>query len=285
MKLTSFTRGGKTSYGAVIDDGIIDLGRRLKYPTLLSALSANALDEVTKAASGAAADYKLADVKLLTPMPDAPNYFCVGRNYKGHVAEVAGKLPDYPSMFLRMPSSLAACGEPIIRPILSGDFDFEGELALVIGRGGRHIRQKDALSHVAGYSILMDGSIRDYQFNHCLTVGKNFYRTGSFGPWIVTADEIGDPTLLDLHTRLNGTQVQHTRTDDFIFDIPCIIEYVSAFTKLMPGDIIATGTPEGVGFARKPPLWMQAGDTLEVEISKIGILRNTVVDEQQSHHS
>lgn len=285
MRLASFTHGGFHSYGAVVGDAVVDLGRRLKYPTLLTALAANALDEVKVAAAGAAADLKLADVTLQVPMPDAANYFCVGRNYKGHVAEVAGKLPEFPSMFLRLARSMVATAEPIIRPIVSGDFDFEGELALVIGRGGRHIKQKDALSHVAGYSILMDGSIRDYQFKHCLTVGKNFYRSGSFGPWIVTADEIGDPTLLDLRTRLNGTEVQHTRTNDFIFDIPYIIEYISAYAMLMPGDIIATGTPEGVGFARKPPLWMKPGDALEVEISKIGILRNTVVAEQQAHNA
>ena len=279
MKLASFRRGPTRSYGAVTGDGIIDLGKRLKYPTLYAALAAHALDEVKAAARGASADYALADIKLLLPMPDAPNYFCVGRNYKGHVAEVNGTLPPFPSMFLRLPSSLVACGEPIVRPTVSGDFDFEGELALVIGKGGRHIKQADALSHIAAYTIFMDGSIRDYQFKHCLTVGKNFFATGSVGPWIVTADEIGDPGQLDLRTRLNGVEVQHTKTDDFIFDIPTIIAYISAFTPLKPGDIIATGTPEGVGFARKPPLWMKPGDTLEVEISKIGILRNSVVAE------
>jgi 2-keto-4-pentenoate hydratase/2-oxohepta-3-ene-1,7-dioic acid hydratase in catechol pathway len=279
MKLASFTRDGKASYGAVVGDAVVDLGRRLAYPSLLAALSADALDEMRRVATGVPADYALADVTLQVPLPDATNYFCVGRNYKGHVAEVAGKLPDFPSMFLRLPRSIVASGAPIVRPAVSGDFDFEGELALVIGTGGRHIKRQDALAHVAGYSIFMDGSIRDYQFKHCLTVGKNFFSTGSFGPWIVTADEVGDPAQLDLRTRLNGGEVQHTRTEDFIFDIPHIIEYISAFTTLMPGDVIATGTPEGVGFARKPPLWMQPGDSLEVEISRIGTLRNAVVAE------
>ena len=283
MKLASFFHGGKASFGAVQGDAIVDLGRRTGYRSLFAALSADALDELRQAASAAPADHRLADVTLQLPMPDAPNYFCVGRNYKGHVAEVAGKLPEFPSMFIRLPSSMAATAEPIIRPEVSGEFDFEGELALVIGTAGRHIKKQEALSHIAGYSILMDGSVRDYQFRHCLTVGKNFWRTGSFGPWIVTADEIGDPTQLELHTRLNGSEVQCARTDDFIFDIPHIIEYISTFTKLMPGDIIATGTPEGVGFARQPPLWLQPGDTLEVEIAKIGFLRNTVIAEPAAH--
>ncbi len=282
MKLASFKRGSTASYGAIVGDSILDLGERLKYPTLFAALSANAMEEVQAAAANAKPDCKLSDVKLLSPLPDAPNFFCVGRNYKGHVTEVGGKLPDFPSMFLRLPSSLVGHDEPIVRPVASGDFDFEGELALVIGKAGRHISRADALSHVAGYTILMDGSIRDYQFKHCLTVGKNFLSSGSFGPCIVTADEIGDPSQFDLLTRLNGVEVQHTRTDDFIFDIPYIIEYISTFTMLMPGDVIATGTPEGVGFTRKPPLWMKPGDTLEVEISKIGILRNTVALEKPS---
>jgi 2-keto-4-pentenoate hydratase/2-oxohepta-3-ene-1,7-dioic acid hydratase in catechol pathway len=279
MKIASFVSDGKNSYGIVRDGGIIDLGKKLRFPNLLAVLAADALDEVKDAGAGGTPDRKLSDVKLLTPVPDADNIFCVGRNYKGHVAEANAKLPDFPSLFIRLKSSIVAHDAPLIRPKISSDFDYEGELALVIGKGGRHILRKDALSHVAGYSILMDGSIRDYQFKHCLSVGKNFVATGSFGPWLVTADEVGDPTQLDLRTRLNGTEVQHTKTDDLIFDIPAIIAYISAFTPLAAGDVIATGTPEGVGFARKPPLWMKTGDTLEIEISKIGILRNKVVAE------
>jgi 2-keto-4-pentenoate hydratase/2-oxohepta-3-ene-1,7-dioic acid hydratase in catechol pathway len=213
------------------------------------------------------------------PLPDVDNIYCVGRNYKGHVAEGNQKLPDYPSTFLRTKVSMVPHGGNLVRPKVSGDFDYEGELAFVVGKGGRHIKRADALSHIAGYTILMDGSIRDYQFKHCLIIGKNFFATGAIGPWMVTADEVGDPTQLDLATRLNGQQVQHTKTDDLIFDIPHIIEYLSSITPLLPGDIVATGTPEGVGFARKPPLWMKAGDTLEIEISKIGILRNPVIAE------
>ena len=279
MKIASFVSGGKNSYGIVRDGGIIDLGKKLHYPSLLAVLAASALDEVRAVNAAATPDLKLSDVTLLTPVPDADNIFCIGRNYKGHVAEGNAKVPDFPSMFIRLKSSIVAHDMPLIRPKVSGDFDYEGELALVIGKGGRHIPRNDALSHVAGYSILMDGTIRDYQFKHCLTVGKNFVATGSFGPWLVTADEVGDPTQLELRTRLNDAEVQHSKTDDLIFDIPAIIAYISAFTRLAPGDVIATGTPEGVGFARKPPLWMKPGDTLEIEISKIGILRNKVVAE------
>ena len=279
MKIASFISGGKNSYGIVRDGGIIDLGKKLHYPSLLTVLAAGALDEVRAVNAAATPDLKLSDVTLLTPVPDADNIFCIGRNYKGHVAEGNAKVPDFPSMFIRLKSSIVAHDMPLIRPKVSGDFDYEGELALVIGKGGRHIPRNDALSHVAGYSILMDGTIRDYQFKHCLTVGKNFVATGSFGPWLVTADEVGDPTQLELRTRLNDAEVQHSKTDDLIFDIPAIIAYISAYTRLAPGDVIATGTPEGVGFARKPPLWMKPGDTLEIEISKIGILRNKVVAE------
>ncbi|MFZ2736956.1 MAG: fumarylacetoacetate hydrolase family protein [Burkholderiaceae bacterium] len=279
MKLASYTVDGRTSYGAVQDAGVVDLATRTPYPTLLCALAAHALDELKQAAAAAQPDFHLSQVQLSTPLPDADNFFCIGRNYKGHVAEGNLKLPDFPSTFLRNKRSLVGHGAALVRPSVSTDFDFEGELALVIGKGGRHIRAEDALSHIAAYSILMDGSIRDYQFKHCLSVGKNFFASGSFGPWLVSADEVGDPTQLDLRTRLNGVEVQHSKTDDLIFDIPTIISYLSAITPLAPGDVIATGTPEGVGFARTPPLWMKPGDTLEVEISRIGLLRNTVVAE------
>ena len=189
------------------------------------------------------------------------------------------KMPDFPSMFIRLGSSVVAHQQNIILPKVSNQFDFEGELAVVIGKEGRHISRQDALSHIAGYSIFMDGSIRDFQFAHSLTAGKNFFGTGSFGPYFVSADEVGNPSDLHLQTRLNGIEVQHTKTDDLIFDIPYLIEYISSYTPLLPGDIIATGTPEGVGFARNPPLWMKAGDQLEVEISHLGILKNAVVAE------
>jgi 2-keto-4-pentenoate hydratase/2-oxohepta-3-ene-1,7-dioic acid hydratase in catechol pathway len=231
------------------------------------------------AAQGQAPDLKLSQVTITTPVPDVPKIICIGVNYKGHILEVGRKLPEQPSVFLRLHSSLSAHGEPIVRPKVSADFDYEGELAAVIGKGGRHIKREDALSHVAGYTCFNDGSIRDYQLKGSLAMGKNFASSGSMGPWVVTADEIPDPGTLHLTTRLNGAQVQHAGVDDLIFDVPAIISYVSAAIPLEPGDVIATGTPEGVALGQKAPRWMKAGDTLEIEISKIGILRNSVIDE------
>jgi 2-keto-4-pentenoate hydratase/2-oxohepta-3-ene-1,7-dioic acid hydratase in catechol pathway len=278
MKLISYKVNEVLAYGVVTGDGVINLASRLPYPSLLAALRADALEAIRSLATGAP-DHRLADVTLLTPLPETDHLICIGRNYKGHVAEANLKLPDFPSTFIRLNSSVVAHEEALVCPRISSAFDFEGELAVVIGKSGRHIRREDALSHIAGYSIVMDGSIRDYQMEHCLVVGKNFFATGSFGPWLVTADEVGDPTQLFLSTRLNGVQVQHTQTDDLIFDIPYLISYISSWMPLSPGDVISTGTPEGVGFTRKPPLWLKPGDTLEVEISRIGLLRNTVVAE------
>ena len=173
-------------------------------------------------------------------------------------------------MFVRFADTLVGHGGELIRPKVSDNFDFEGELACVIGKGGRHITAERALDHVAGYTCFVDGSVRDFQ-KFSVTSGKNFPGTGPLGPWLVTTDEIPDPSRLTLTTRLNGTQVQHATTDQLIYSIPQIIAFCSDFTALAPGDVIATGTPEGVGHSRKPPLWMKPGDTLEVEITGIGI--------------
>lgn len=281
MKLLSFTASGRDSYGAVAGDGVVDLGARLasRYPTLRDAIAADAMADLVAASTGARPDFKLSEVEFRLPVPNQERVFCIGRNYRGHVAEAGAKLPEQPSLFLRVLDSLVPHGGALVRPRVSNDFDYEGELALVIGKPGRHIAAADALRHIFGYTILNDGSVRDYQFKHSLIVGKNFAHTGSVGPWLVTRDEIPDPTQLHLATRLNGVEVQHSGTDDLIFDIPTIISYISTFTPLAAGDVIATGTPEGVGFARKPPLWLKPGDVIEVEISSIGILRNTVVAE------
>jgi 2-keto-4-pentenoate hydratase/2-oxohepta-3-ene-1,7-dioic acid hydratase in catechol pathway len=280
MRLASFSLSGRPAYGLVVDGGVIDLARRLGpgCPTLRSAIAAGRIPGA-RALASEAADAALSEIAFDLPIPDPAKIVCIGRNYKGHVAEGNMKLPEKPSVFLRAIQSFVPHGGALVRPCLSEQFDYEGELAVVIGKPGRHIGREAALGHVFGYTCLNDGSVRDYQFTHSLIVGKNFFRSGSIGPWIATADEIPDPTELFLRTRLNGAEVQHTKTDDLIFDIPAIISYVSDVLPLNAGDIIATGTPEGVGFARKPPLWMKAGDEIEVEISRIGILRNSVVDE------
>ncbi len=282
MKLLSFTQAGRDSWGAVVGDGVVDLGARLagRYRRLRDAIEADASGDLAAAAAGAGADFRWSEIGFRLPLPDPERVFCIGRNYRGHVAEAGHKLPEQPSLFLRLAASLVPHGGALVRPRVSNDFDYEGELAVVIGKGGRHIARADALGHVFGYTILNDGSVRDYQFKHSLIVGKNFARTGSCGPWLVTRDEIPDPAQLHLATRLNGVEVQSSGTDDLIFDIPTIISYISSFTPLVAGDVIATGTPEGVGFARTPPLWMKPGDVIEVEISSIGVLRNAVIAEE-----
>ena len=279
MKIASFEVDGHASYGAVVADGVIDLGRQFgaAHPTLRHALAAGALPPGEPSGKP---DYRLDEVTLLQPVPNPGKILCIGVNYRAHAAEAGLPLPPFPSVFLRAPDSIVASGGTVLRPKLSDNFDFEGELAVIIGTRGRHIPRNQALQHVFGYSCFNDGSVRDYQFKHTLTVGKNFWRSGGFGPWIVTADEIPDPAALHLTTRLNGEVMQDSPVDDLIFDVPAIIEYVSGFTELLPGDVIATGTPHGVGLARKPPHWLKAGDRLEVEISKIGILRLAIEDEK-----
>jgi 2-keto-4-pentenoate hydratase/2-oxohepta-3-ene-1,7-dioic acid hydratase in catechol pathway len=175
--------------------------------------------------------------------------------------------------------TLVAHDKPILRPLVSENFDYEGELAIIIGRSGRHLAEADALDHIFGYSCFMDGSVRDYQFDHSVAAGKNFTSTAGFGPWIVTADEVGDPSALEIATRLSGKEVQRGHTSDMLFGAASLVAYLSRIMPLEPGDVIATGTPEGVGFARKPPLWMRPGDVVEVEISAVGMLRNLVEQE------
>jgi 2-keto-4-pentenoate hydratase/2-oxohepta-3-ene-1,7-dioic acid hydratase in catechol pathway len=279
MKLLSFTAGGKELFGAVSGDGIVTLNDKIGQPSLRAALAAGAMDTMRKAAKDAKPDHKLADVKFLPVIPHPEKILCAGINYRSHAAETGRELPKQPSMFVRFTDTLVGHGGEMIRPNVSDNFDFEGELAVVIGKAGRHIKAEQALDHAAGYTCFVDGSVRDYQ-KFSVTSGKNFPGTGPLGPWLVTTDEIPDPGKLTLMTRLNGQEVQHSPTDLLIYSIPQIIAFCSDFTALSAGDIIATGTPEGVGHSRKPPLWMKPGDTLEVEITGIGTLRTRIADER-----
>jgi len=279
MKLLSFTADGSEYFGALHGDGIVTLNDKVKEPTLRAALAADAIGAMREAALAATPDRRLAAVKLLPVIPHPEKILCAGINYRSHAAETGRDLPKQPSMFIRFADTLIGSGGDMIRPGVSEQFDFEGELACVIGTGGRHIKAEQALEHVAGYTCFVDGSVRDYQ-KFSVTSGKNFPATGPLGPWLVTTDEIPDPGALTLSTRLNGRQVQHSGTDLLIYSILQIISFCSDFTELSPGDVIATGTPEGVGHRRTPPLWMKAGDTLEVEITGIGILRANIVDEK-----
>jgi 2-keto-4-pentenoate hydratase/2-oxohepta-3-ene-1,7-dioic acid hydratase in catechol pathway len=282
MKLVSYEVSGHASYGALSGDQIVDLGPRFaaKYPDLRSALEADALPELAEAAAQTQATLALGTITLLPVIPNPRKILCIGLNYKSHVAETKRPDAEKPSIFVRFADTLVADGAPLIRPRVTDRFDYEGELAVVIGRGGRNIGQADAIKHIAGYACFNDATARDWQrHTHQWTPGKNFPGTGAFGPALVTSEEVGDVNLLTIATRLNGQAVQQASLSDLIFTLPVIIEYLSAFTTLNPGDVIATGTPGGVGDRREPPLYMRHGDVVEVEISRVGCLRNTVQDE------
>jgi 2-keto-4-pentenoate hydratase/2-oxohepta-3-ene-1,7-dioic acid hydratase in catechol pathway len=212
-------------------------------------------------------------------IPNPDKIICVGLNYQEHVVETGRDNTEQPAIFLRLPESQVGHRQPILRPRESKNLDYEAEIAVIIGTAGRRISQKDAWSHVAGYSCYNDGSVRDWQ-RHTIqwTAGKNFVQTGGFGPWMVTADEIPPGTTMTLSCRLNGERMQHASTEQMIFKIPKIIEYVSTWITLVPGDVLVTGTPGGVGARRTPPVWMKPGDKVEIEIDKVGILENSIAD-------
>jgi 2-keto-4-pentenoate hydratase/2-oxohepta-3-ene-1,7-dioic acid hydratase in catechol pathway len=283
MRLVSFRHAGASKFGAIVDGGIVDLsarttqGDKARWSGLRELLAAQMLPEIAALAKGPP-DLKLDDVELLPVIPNPDKILCIGLNYASHVGEVGRELPKVPSVFSRLHNTLVAPGGDIVRPKASVAFDFEGELAVIIGERCRHVPRARALSVVAGYTCFLDGSVRDFQ-KHSVTAGKNFPATGPLGPWMVTADVVEDPQRLELVTRLNGDVVQRDTTDHMIFDVATIIEYLSTVTWLEPGDVIATGTPDGVGLGRTPPLWMKNGDKVEVEISGIGTLSVNVIDE------
>lgn len=280
MQLVSFElNDGTQGYGVLNGDTITAAGDALsaKYADVRAVLAADAVAEMA-AADGAT--YALADVTLRSPVPNPDKIICIGLNYLSHIKETGRDKPKHPSIFTRYPSSVLGHDVDLIRPKASQDFDYEGELAVIIGKEGRHISPENAFDHVAGYSCFNDGSIRDYQIHTSqFWPGKSFDDTGSMGPALVTADEIADITAASLKTRLNGQEVQSTTIDDLAITIPEIIAYCSTVTKLLPGDIIATGTPGGVGRFREPRLYMKPGDVCEVEIAGVGLLRNGIRDE------
>ncbi|MEK9282613.1 fumarylacetoacetate hydrolase family protein [Bradyrhizobium sp. ISRA442] len=283
MKLLSFIADGRTSFGAVNDDGVVDLGARMAADgctTLRRLLETGRLADAAKLAASVAPDHPLDKITFSPVIPDPGKIICVGLNYRDHVAETGRSVTEKPALFARFACSQVGHLQPIVKPDVSNDFDYEGELALVIGKEGRRIPASRALDHVAGYACYNEGSVRDWQRHTSQFLsGKAFAESGSFGPWLVTTDEIPDPSKLTLQTRLNGIVVQNTTTDLLITAIPELIAYISTICPLVAGDVIVTGTPGGVGAKRTPPLWMRPGDTVEVEISGIGILRNRVIAE------
>jgi 2-keto-4-pentenoate hydratase/2-oxohepta-3-ene-1,7-dioic acid hydratase in catechol pathway len=282
MKLASYMLDGRPSYGVVEGNGVVDLGRRVgaKYPDLRALITANALDEAKRAGAGAKPDASFDSLTVLPVIPNPDKIVCVGLNYEEHRVETNRDKTENPALFLRVPGSQLGHRQPMPRPRESKMFDYEGEIAVIIGAGGRRIPESDAWRHVIGYACYNDGSVRDWQ-RHTVqwTAGKNFARTGPFGPWMVTADEIPPGTVLTLVTRLNGTEMQRATTEMMIFKIPRLINYISTFTELVPGDVIVTGTPGGVGSRRTPPVWMNPGDKVEIEIDRVGVLANTISED------
>ena len=282
MKIISFVRKGQTSFGAVVPGGIIDLGGSLSdnVHSLNAALTTGIMDEAMLYIAGCKPEFTWSDVTLLPVIPDPSKILCIGLNYQKHKIETGRPDVDYPTVFTRFPDSQVAHGQPMMKPTFSDRFDYEGEMAVIIGRGGRNITQEDALDHVGGYACYNDGSIRDWQQRTSqFTPGKNFPSSGGFGPYMVTTDEVGDYRQLSIQTRLNGKVMQDASLTDLIFPVEELISYCSQFTYLSPGDVIVSGTPGGVGDRRNPPIYMFAGDTVEVEIGCLGTLRNPVIDE------
>lgn len=286
MKLMMFEKGNSAALGVIEDDTVIDLSAAdapAKDLAQLIAMGPAGLS-AAKAAAGrapASARLKLAGVKPALPIARPPKFICVGLNYALHAKEGGHAIPTYPSFFLRVTSSLIPAGAPVIRPQVSNQLDYECELTIVIGKGGRHIPESKALDHVFGYTLFNDVSVRDFQRKTSQwTPGKNFDGTGPLGPWVVTADVLPPGASgLRICTRVNGETMQDSNTSDMIFSTARIVSLLSEFMTLEPGDMIATGTPSGVAHARKPPTWMKAGDTVEVEVERIGVLKNPVVDE------
>lgn len=281
MKLASFQVGDRPSWGVVEGATVRDVGAVLGavVPDLRTAL-ASAEPGRIRAAAADAPSHAADAVAWLPVIPNPDKILCVGTNYAEHRAETGRAASDHPTIFVRFASSQAAHLADLIRPRVSTMFDFEAELAVVIGRRGRHIAPADALAHVAGVAPYNDGSIRDWQrHTHQFTPGKNFPRTGGFGPALVTLDETGPLAPLRIVSRVNGATMQDARLGDMIFDVATIIAYCSTFTELVPGDVIATGTPGGVGSRRDPPVWLVPGDVVEVEIERVGLLRNGVAAE------
>lgn len=282
MRLCSFVHEGRNGYGVVNGDRVVDLStlRSGAWPTLRDLIASRNLMEVCSTALAQGGGLPLETITFAPVIPQPEKIFCVGLNYHDHMLETKHKPTAFPTLFSRFADSQCGHNARLVMPDISSQFDFEAELAVIIGRPGRDIASDTALDHVIGYACYNDGSVRDWQVHTTQFLpGKNFPDTGAFGPYLVTADEVADPQSLTITCRLNGETVQSANTSDMIHSVAGLIAYISRFTPLSPGDVIATGTPGGVGFTRAPPLFMKKGDVVEVEIETIGMLRNHVVQE------
>ena len=277
MKLISYRRQGTESFGVVTDGGVVDMSGA--FTTLKEAIGGLGLSRL-EAEAVRPPDFGLDEIEHMFPITEPEKIFCIGRNYRAYHEVLADGGPKWPSVFPRFASSFAAHGEPILRPAASEQLDFEGELAVIIGKPGRHIPQEAAFDYVAGYTIINEGSVRDWLRRGTQnSPGKNFYHSGAIGPWMVTADEIPDPTALRIVTRVDGEVRQDGGTDMMIFEIPFLVAHISTYTWLEPGDMIATGSPGGSAIEDDEPRWLCAGQEIEVEIAPIGTLKNPVRDE------
>ena len=285
MRWLSFLRDGSETFGYVTastgdGEGVVDAGARSDFSSLGEAIAAGALEQLA-GSCGDAADLPLAEVDFLPTITNPSKIMCVGLNYKAHQEETGRGGEGYPTIFVRFADAQMGHGAPMIRPLESGALDFEGEIAMIIGKAGRRIKAADAMSHVAGFSIYNDGSVRDWQRQTSqFTPGKNFANTGGFGPWMMTLDEVGDLDAMEITTRLNGEVMQNATSDLLVHGFVELLQYCSTFVELKPGDVIVTGTPGGVGAARKPPVFMDDGDVIEVDVKPIGLLRNPVIAEE-----
>jgi 2-keto-4-pentenoate hydratase/2-oxohepta-3-ene-1,7-dioic acid hydratase in catechol pathway len=282
MRFVSFEYRDQASYGLWKDENNwlqAPDSFLTQYPDLKSVIAAHQLEALEAATVLSGVPVKASDARLLPVIPNPGKVFCVGLNYKSHVAEMKRADSEHPAIFTRFADSLSAHGAPLPKPEATQRVDFEGELAVIIGKSGRNIAQAQAWDHIAGYACFNDGTARDWQrHTHQWTPGKNFPATGPLGPFMASQKAIPDVNQLTLQSRLNGQVMQHASLADLIFTLPVIIEYLSGFTNLSPGDVIATGTPGGVGDKREPPVYMNSGDVIEVEITGLGILRNVVVN-------
>jgi 2-keto-4-pentenoate hydratase/2-oxohepta-3-ene-1,7-dioic acid hydratase in catechol pathway len=283
MRLVSFARQGIAGFGVLLDDDVVaDLTGALPgVHGLRDLLEQGRVAEAGEVARRSSVRLALDELRLLPVIPNPSKVICVGINYVAHAAEAGRTVGDHPVIFQRYAESLIGHGQPLLRPQVSEQFDFEGEIAVVIGKGGDHIAPEDALDHVAGYTLFNDASVRDWQFHtHQYGMGKNFRSSGALGPSLVTADEVPDPRELSLQTFVNGEKMQEGCLDQLAFDIPTIISYVSQALSWRPGDVIATGTPSGIGFKRTPPVFLRDGDVVEVQAPGLGTLSNPVEDER-----
>ena len=283
MRFVSFVRKGQVSYGLVRGEGVVDLGGRLGHgvTTIRDAIATQSLQKIDDFNFSEQPELTWSDITLLPVIPNPSKILCVGLNFQKHKLETGRSDVAYPTVFTRFADSQVAHGHPMIKPACSESFDYEGEMAVIIGKGGRRIAPKVALEHIAGYSCYNDGSVRNFQRHTSQFVpGKNFPCTGGFGPFMVTPEEVVDYKSLRIQTRLNGEVMQEASLSDLIFPLEDIISYCSQFTPLSAGDVIVTGTPGGVGDRRVPPVYMLAGDIVEVEIGCLGVLRNPIINEQ-----